>query len=271
MKTESWESVLRLVADARNKGQLFTNFFADEFRMAPWCASGSLVSETDEDTTFFLHRQEGFESVYFFAQNADSLSRSLARLLEARQNARLVVDVLGPDRMRVPIEDAFKANGFAVLTTLQRMGRKTPVEAYEADLAVVAATNNDISQVEKLLASYFDAEQEQIPDKNELLRWVSEGGLRVIHGLDGRVEGFVIYDLSPAQLYLRYWFVHPDARGNGEGGKLLRTMFAAGAKTKRQYFWVKTDNKNAIIRYQHYGFVFEPMKDTVLAIGGERK
>ena len=90
-------------------------------------------------------------------------------------------------------------------------------------------------------------------------------------GPDGKVEGFVIYDLSPAQLYLRYWFVHPEARGRGIGGKLLRTMFAAGAQTKRQYFWVKTDNENAIIRYKHYGFAFEPLKNTVLACGGKSK
>jgi len=42
-------------------------------------------------------------------------------------------------------------------------------------------------------------------------------------------------------------------------------MFAAGSDTKRQYFWVKTDNENAIKRYQHYGFAFEPMKDVVMA------
>ena len=41
-------------------------------------------------------------------------------------------------------------------------------------------------------------------------------------------------------------------------------MFAAGRDTKRQYFWVKTDNDNAVKRYQHYGFQFEPMKDVVM-------
>ena len=47
----------------------------------------------------------------------------------------------------------------------------------------------------------------------------------------------------------------------------MRLMFAMGANTKRQYFWVKTDNENAIKRYRHYGFEFEELKDTVLAYG----
>ena len=46
----------------------------------------------------------------------------------------------------------------------------------------------------------------------------------------------------------------------------MRSMFAAGSNTKRQYFWVKADNENAIKRYQHYGFAFEPLKDVVLAL-----
>ena len=79
------------------------------------------------------------------------------------------------------------------------------------------------------------------------------------------ILGFVIFDLLPATLYLRYWFAHPVARGKGVGGRLLKAMFAAGSDTKRQYFWVKTDNENAIKRYQHYGFAFEPMKDVVMA------
>ena len=271
MKIETWDKVAKLIAEERNQGRMLTNFFADEERMSLWCDAGTLDAEANEDGDFLLHRQTGFTSLYFFVRDVDALRRGLAKLMEAQPDARLVADVLGPDRMRVPLEDAFKANGFEAQTVLQRMGRKTPEESYETDSEIVAATHDDVPLVQNLLTAYFNAEQEQLPSAVELWKWVDNGGLRVKHGADGKVEGFVIYDLSPAQLYLRYWFVHPEARGRGIGGKLLRTMFAAGAQTKRQYFWVKTDNKNAIIRYKHYGFAFEPLKNTVLACGGKSK
>lgn len=271
MKIETWDKVAKLIAEERNQGRMLTNFFADAERMSPWCDEGTLVAETNEDGDFLLHGQTGFTSVYFFVRDADALRRGLSKLMEARPDTRLVADVLGPDQLRMPLEDAFKANGFEVQTVLQRMGRKTPVESYEADPEVVAATRDDVPLVQGLLTAYFNAEQEQLPSGQELRKWADNGGLRVKHGTGGKVEGFVIYDLLPAQLYLRYWFVHPEARGRGIGGKLLRTMFAAGAQTKRQYFWVKTDNENAIIRYKHYGFAFEPLKNMVLARGGKLK
>ena len=121
-----------------------------------------------------------------------------------------------------------------------------------------------------LLDEYFNAEQEQLPTEDELKRWVEHGELKIVRNESGDVDGFVIYDHSPAQLYLRYWFVHPRTRGKGVGGKLMRTMFAAAVQTKRQYFWVKTDNENAIIRYQHYGFELEPMKNSVWARGAKK-
>lgn len=266
---KDWPSVEALIARARNQGRMLTNFFPDERRMLPWCANGTLSSGEFGKTTFLVHNNKAFSNLYFLTENVERLQEDVGEFLKACGDERIVVDVLGPDRMRIPQEEALSANGFSIQTVLQRMGRKTPAEADDADASVVDATDADADNLKTLLDEYFNAEQEQLPTSDELKRWVGRGELKIVRNDNGGVNGFVIYDLSPAQLYLRYWFVHPEARGTGVGSKLMRTMFAAATKTKRQYFWVKTDNKNAIIRYQHYGFGLEPMKDSVWAKGGK--
>ena len=260
---------MRKVAQARNADRILTNFFPDEQRMSPWCTNGTLSCGEAGKTTFLVHEQGAFSNLYFLTEKAECLREDAGEFLKTWGDERVVVDVLGPDRVRVPQEEALMANGFEIQTVLQRMGRRTPEENVEADAAVVAATNADVARVKALLDEYFNAEQEQLPTANELKRWAERGELKIVQNVTGGVAGFVIYDLSPAQLYLRYWFVHPEARGKGVGGKLMRTMFAAAAQTKRQYFWVKTDNENAIIRYQHYGFGMELMKNSVWARGGK--
>lgn len=262
-----WESVKSLVAISRDQGRTLTNFFPDERRMLPWCTNGTLSCGEVGRTTFLVHDQGAFSNLYFLTEKAECLREDVREFLKTRGDERVVVDVLGLDRVRIPVEEALVANGFAVQTVLQRMGRKTPTEAVEADVAVVDATDADVAKVKTLLDEYFNAEQEQLPTEDELRYWTGRGELKVVRSAENSVDGFVIYDLSPAQLYLRYWFVHSRTRGKGVGGKLMRTMFAAAAQTKRQYFWVKTDNENAIIRYQHYGFGLEPMKDSVWARG----
>ena len=175
--------------------------------------------------------------------------------------------MVGPDRIRQPLEDALVRAGFSVQTILQRMARRTPTDEYDIHQDVVRATMVDTDEILALLGKYFNAEQEQLPERTEIEKWISDSGIYLIRGDTNHILGFVIFDLLPAQLYLRYWFVLPSARGTGVGGKLLRAMFSIGAKTKRQYFWVKTDNTNVIARYRHYGFDFEPMKDSVFAHG----
>ena len=266
---KEWKTLEALVAQARNQSRMLTNFFPDEQRMSGWCTNGKLTCGAFGKTTCLVHDQGTFSNLYFLTEKAECLQEDVGEFLKTCGDARIVVDVLGPDRVRIPLEEALKSNGFSLQTVLQRMGRKTPAEVVDADMAVVCATDADVGSVKALLDEYFNAEQEQLPTADELKRWVERGELKIVRHDDAGVDGFVIYDLSPAQLYLRYWFVHPEARGNGIGGKLMRTMFAAAAQTKRQYFWVKTDNENAIIRYQHYGFGMEPMKDSVWARGGK--
>ena len=263
---QTWATVQERVAQARNEGLVVTNFFPDEARMSAWCRDGAFYEARCGDTQFFVRRQPTFSNVYFMSRSVDALGKDWKSFASENGNGRWIVDLIGPDRVRQPLEDVTVSVGFSRLTTLQRMGRKTPDDVEMPSPDVERATLDDAGKIKELLDAYFIAEEEQIPSVEEIRKWIEARSLYVMRGdAANPIDGFVIFDLSPAMLYLRYWFVYPSARGKGVGGRLLKAMFAAGHNTKRQYFWVKTDNDNAIKRYQHYGFQFEPMKDVVMA------
>lgn len=263
---QTWTDVQELVARARNEGLVASNFFPDEARMSAWCRDGAFYEARCGDTQFFVRRQPTFSNVYFMSRSVDVLGEDWKTFATKNGNGKWIVDLIGPDRVRQPLEDVMAAVGFSRLATLQRMGRKTPEDVEVPSPNVERATLNDAGKIKELLDAFFIAEAEQIPSAEEIRKWIEAQSLYVMRGgATNPIDGFVIFDLSPAMLYLRYWFVHPSARGRGVGGRLLKAMFAAGRTTKRQYFWVKTDNDNAIKRYQHYSFQLEPMKDVVMA------
>ena len=76
--------------------------------------------------------------------------------------------------------------------------------------------------------------------------------------------GFLIAEIIGVSWYLRYWYTSQDYRNQGIGAKLLKTSLLMAGETKRQMFWVISDNDNAIKRYEHYGFKRENMNDYVL-------
>ncbi len=263
----TWPEVQSLVVHARNDGHFVTNFFPDEERMSAWCRDGVFFEERCGDTQFFVRRQTEFSNVYFDGKSVDGLFDAWKSFVASNGAGRWIVDLIGPDQVREPLERVFSLAGFESLTTLQRMGRKTPNDRAIRSADVEYAVVGDAATIKGLLDSFFVAEEEQIPSIEEIGKWIEKQTLYVIRGNAGNpILGFVIFDLLPATLYLRYWFAHPSARGKGVGGRLLKSMFAAGCGTKRQYFWVKTDNDNAIKRYQHYGFQFEPLKDVVMGL-----
>lgn len=267
MRFNTWDEVVGCVAESRDKRRMVSNFFPDEKRMTRWCEKGAFSYEKRGETTFLVRRQETFSSLYFLSTSVDALAKDLAGFMEG-YSGRLVVDVLGRDAVREPLETTFKSAGFNALTTLQRMSRRTPTERYEHEREIDVANADDATSIHNLLTTNFIAEEEQLPSLEEVQDWIAVQAILVVRGDRTQgISGFIIFDRSPAALYLRYWFVSPDTRGKGIGGKLMRSMFAAGMNTKRQYFWVKTDNENAIKCYRHYGFEFEGLKDTVLAYG----
>lgn len=234
--------------------------------MSAWCRDGAFYEVRCGDTQFFVRRQPTFSNVYFMSRSVDALGKDWKLFVSENSNGRWIIDLIGPNRVRQPLEGAMASVGFSCLTTLQRMGRKAPEDVEEPSPDVECATQNDAGKIKELLDVYFIAEEEQIPSIEEIGEWIDAQTLFVVRGgAETPIDGFVIFDLFPSALYLRYWFVHPSARGKGVGGRLMKAMFSAGRNTKRQYFWVKTDNENALKRYRHYGFQFEPMKDVVMA------
>lgn len=258
--------VNELMVASRDAGRRLTNFFPEELKVTHWCATTSLLGELVGSTQFLLRKDNGFANLYFLASDVAQLEADLNIFLTENKEPRLVVDLVGPDIMRVPLQDAFARAGFAKLAELQRMGRKTPTESIPFPTSVESATIADIPSIERIFRVFFKAEIEQLPITEELERWIERGEILVSRDEANSVSGFVIYDLSTASLYLRYWFVDPSCRGKGVGSSLMNTMFNKAQSTKRQYFWVLTDNENAIKRYLHYGFNFEPMKDVVMAL-----
>lgn len=257
------QAAMQKVAMFRNQGANTSNFYLDEERMAAWCRDGAFSLEQKGNTLFLVRRQRHFANVYFLSRSADALGKDWKAFAAENGKGRWILDLLGPDPIRAPLEEAFFDAGFTRLTVLQRMGRQTPADTLYPESGVEYAHPEDTFLIQALLEEYFDAETEQLPSVDEIYGWIKNGTV-LVEKEKHSLLGFAIFDLRPATLHLRYWFVLPSVRGLGKGGRLLKSVLAAGAKTRRQYLWVKTDNENAIDRYRHYGFQFEAMKDVVM-------
>ena len=262
---ESWGDMLTQVAAARNKGYMVTNFFPTECRVSEWCESGSFFMHDTDVCKFFLRKQKDFSSLFYMVGDDSCLLAAVEEIMGIVDAKQVVVDIVGPEVVRQKARNAFVAAGFSQISELVRMSRKTPRNNLKIESNVSVADHLDIPVLMQAFANHFNPLIEQLPSKRELEYWIDRKEVLVARDEDGVAHSFIIFDLAPASLYLRYWFVSPDYRNQGLGSRLANCMFAKATFTKRQYLWVITDNDNAIKRYEHYGFSRESIKnDTML-------
>ena len=265
-KINSFEEVQALFQKIRNlKKGFITNFYPDPFRISLWCQYDCLFYVCYADTVFFLRDGGIFTNLFYCSVSESALGDDLSDLLQKQNKTVFVADLVSGEA-NPSCKQLFLSKGFEEHTSLIRMNRtgQSAVFAEEMELAgPEEATEADIPALMELYNCYFDPYSEQIPFKEELSRWIEAGHI-LIKRIEGKIAGFLIYDLSRSTLYLRYWFVHPDYRNHKIGSALFREFFYRGRNTVRQLFWVITSNENAIKRYVHYGFVPEKMFDYVL-------
>ena len=261
---KSFEDLQQQVARIRSLRLGFiTNFFPDPVKHGLWIDKGDCFSELINDSLFIIRQSPSFLNVFYCSTTLDELGTDLELFQNLNTDKALMYDIVGRENQCQPLVELFKEKGCKEVASLVRMTKMTEPMEYTPDPSIRYATERDISLICKLLHQYFDERTEQIPYEEELMNYTKQGHILVCED-NGVMAGFLIFELNAATLYLRYWFTHPNFRDQRVGSRLLRRFFDAGKDTKRQLLWVIRTNKNAIVRYRHYGFTEEDMIDYVM-------
>ena len=261
-KVESFEQTQLFTKQVRalRKGCV-TNFYWDPQKHPYWLAEGSLTYEEFDEGLLLFHQSSSFSNFFYIATDYSTIATMLQTMHIEKD---LVVDVVlrGDDQSAI---EAFKGMGFEPYRLLFRMSHVGQMAQHDwvKDLKVKFGTKTDAALVHQVLLKDFDPLAEQIPSLKEIEDFAERGELSVIKDREN-LCGFLIAEITGATWYLRYWYTSPDYRNQGIGAKLLRTSLINGLQSKRQIFWVLSDNENAIKRYEHYGFVRENMNDYVM-------
>ena len=261
---KSYEALLQQVSDIRALRLGFmTNFFPDAVKHSLWVAKGDCLTERINNTLFVIKVGPAFWNVFYCSTALDAFGNDLDAFLTKHSAVTMLFDLVGRDVQCRPLVDLFLAKGCKESVSLVRMTKMTEPTDYLPDDSVRPATENDLPSIREYLHRYFDERTEQIPYDEELLDYCRQNHVLVCEE-EGRMAGFLIFELNASTLYLRYWFTHPDFRNRRVGARLMRRGFEEGKNTRRQMLWVIRTNDNAIVRYRHYGFAEENMFDYVI-------
>lgn len=254
-KILSIEHLIELVASVKNLRKGFiTNYYLDTFKHAIWISNDDFRYVYINETLFLIKESNNFCNLFYCSASLDNLSTSIKLLEDKYPKLIKVIDVVGSKIQCKPIVETLMQIGYTQYQVLVRMSMTTQMGIHEIKNEHISfATIEDAVDVHDLLLTYFDAKCEQIPYKEELAELAKNNKI-IVFKEDKEIISFVIFNLTNATNYLRYWFVHPNHRDKKIGSMMLNRFFYEGKNTKRQLLWVITNNDNAIKRYHHYGF-----------------
>ena len=263
-KVTSFDDLKRQIAEIRALGLgLLTNFFPNPARHGLWIEKGDCFTERVENSLFIVKKSPSFWNVFFCSATQAGLEADWKVFVSRNPGVTMVTDIVGREVQCGPLMGLLTGAGFKETASLMRMTRMTVPMPYKSDASVRYATGSDLPLIVRLLHQYFDERTEQLPYGEELADFMAQHRILVCEE-DGYLAGFLIFELSSATLYLRYWFTLPDFRGRKVGSRLLRRFFEEGKETRRQLLWVMRTNGDAIEKYRHYGFAEEDMFDHVM-------
>jgi len=259
----------REIADAikvlkEGKKGYITNFYIDMEKVDEWIKSETLQIQKYNHSLFLLKKNEGFTNLYFCTTSYEYLKQSLSELKNEIRESLIVVDLIGRMSDMTLLGEVFRNNDFYDYIILNRMSKNTTiVSPCKQNLYLKIASIEQVDDILNLFHTYFDPISEQLPTYKELVDWIRQEHIS-LYEVDGKIAGFIIYDLNGQTSYLRYWFVHPEYRNKKIGSILLNKFFSDNQEAKRQLFWVIQSNENAIKRYKHYGFESENLYDFIM-------
>lgn len=263
-RIESIDELNSYFNDIRQKRKgVLSNLYINHFKYTLWIKKKELYFIKIGECYFIIRKSSAVNNLFYVTTDIENLQKSLKEFL-SKISFQIMIDLVGDTRIEF-LKQLFIDNGFTEYEYIYRMCRTGVPNYKEPHVNVIFATECDADNVYTMLCMNFNPLSEQIIEKEELDKFISEKSV-LLYKQNNKICGFIIFELNGYTLYLRYWFVSPDFRNLHIGSKLLNAFMYYGRETKRQMFWVLANNDNAIKRYKHYGFKEEKMYDYVLKL-----
>ena len=247
----------------QNSSQFITNYYPNEAKDRFLINNGRLELIEDNDVCIIVKKYNGFKHISFATSNLTSAINSIEQFLK-KDNSILVTDIIGLEEQTLEIQKEFENCDFELRLSLQRMLKIGVDENNRKDNEnVVIASEKDLEDILDILQSNFDIYAEQIPEREELQDFINKK-LIYLYKIEDEIAGLMIFELFPSSFYLRYWYTSTKYRNRGIASSLYKKAMFISGNIKRQMLWVVQDNKNAIERYEHYGFKKDKLIDKVM-------
>lgn len=261
-RVESYEQIRSFMGQIRSlKKGFVTNFYWNENKHPHWIDKGELFFDDYSDCVILTHMNDSFCNMFFMATNYEAV---VSALHLCHVDSDVIIDLVckgdGQEERKL-----FREIGFEDYRSLFRMMHLGMMDSsnWTKEKSVDYGEVEDAIEIFEIFQRDFDPLCEQLPSISEIEDFAKRKQILVLK--DGeQLCGFIIFEITGATWYLRYWYTSPAYRDKGVGAKLIKTSLLLGQDTKRQLFWVISDNVNAIKRYEHYGFKRENMNDYVI-------
>jgi ribosomal protein S18 acetylase RimI-like enzyme len=260
---EVFEGIHNAKAGATN---FRSNFFPSEPKLLAWIEHRELLSIPREGVTFFLRKNRDFSQMFFCAANPEALRGEAARLPQLRTEP-VVTDLVGTESMLGELDAVFQDIGFRPYARLQRLfrGPWSPINDRDHDPRVVYAEPADMVGILRIIEESFNHYAEQLPTLYELENAIQRQQITVVKS-EGNIAGLLFSETQGVASTVRFWAVDQRFRSLRVGSAVMLNYLATHAGAIRRFtLWVNGDNKNAIQKYEHYGYAPDGYVDHVLA------
>jgi GNAT superfamily N-acetyltransferase len=257
---------LTLAAEIKSGSTAFTsNCYAEPQLIEKWAADGRLsIVTTPGAGLLLLH---GFRVLHLFhtASDNDALRHALVNLDNVDMADPVAADLIGFPHAIDQTKQIYAASGFNAYRCLLRMTRPGPTNDFMAAAAMFVedADKRRCADVRDFLLGLLDPFSEQIPFIDDLEVAAEQGRILTVTE-NGAIAGVLIFSAVGLSSTLRYWFVHPSARGKGIGAALMGKFLHRMADARRIVLWVFSDNEDTICKYRHYGFKIDGLQDSIM-------
>lgn len=221
--------------------------------------------EFGQKCIYFFIDKEDYIELFFFANDMFDLLEERDFLHSILPSNKLaVISIITNVKENKKCEQIMGDLGFCLYKKyLRKKLQLNTIPPILKNESICYAELDDIDVIQKLIVETFDEISDQIPDREELERMVSNKQV-FKYVPTNYLAGFLINERQGKKSYLRMLCIGEKYRGNGIGKSLLQEYINSEYENvKLFYLWVDSQNGKAIELYSRYGYISDGLEQYI--------